>query len=149
MKAARRSSFLFSRVRNAQEAVSAIGADTFDEAPDAWERYVNRLSVQGIPAPGVSHGVRRKPATVADEQALYDVGPSFVDLLPWVEYLPGSECMLLDDGESVAAFFELTTIGTEGVTSKPHAVREARASGPHGLGAHLDVAGRKRSRRYS
>jgi conjugative transfer ATPase len=114
MKAARRSSFLFSRVRNAQEAVSAIGADTFDEAPDAWERYVNRLSVQGIPAPGVAHDVRRKPATVADEQALYDVGPSFVDLLPWVEHLPGSQCMLLDDGESVAAFFELTTIGTEG-----------------------------------
>jgi hypothetical protein len=39
---------------------------------------------------------------------------SFVDLLPWVEYLPDSQCMLLEDGESVAAFFELTQIGTEG-----------------------------------
>ena len=54
------------------------------------------------------------PATVADEQALYDVPPSFVDLLPWVEYLPDSQCLLLDDGESVAAFFELTALGTEG-----------------------------------
>src|SRR5690606_20535693 len=37
-----------------------------------------------------------------------------VDLLPWVEYLPESQSLLLDDGESVAAFFELTPIGTEG-----------------------------------
>ncbi|QXI31200.1 conjugative transfer ATPase [Pseudomonas vanderleydeniana] len=56
----------------------------------------------------------KRPATEADEQALYDVTPSFVDLLPWVEYLPESQCLLLEDGESVAAFFELTAIGTEG-----------------------------------
>jgi hypothetical protein len=35
-------------------------------------------------------------------------------LLPWVEYLPGSKCMLLEDGQSVAAFFELAPVGTEG-----------------------------------
>ena len=52
--------------------------------------------------------------THADEQALYAKTPSFVDMLPWVEFLPDSQCMLLEDGESVAAFFELTPVGTEG-----------------------------------
>ncbi|WP_460149040.1 conjugative transfer ATPase [Pseudomonas sp. S3_E10] len=55
-----------------------------------------------------------RPATLADEQALYDVAPSFVELLPWVEYLAETRCLLLDDGRSVAAFFELTPLGTEG-----------------------------------
>jgi hypothetical protein len=31
-----------------------------------------------------------------------------------VEYLPGSKSMLLEDGQSVAAFFELAPVGTEG-----------------------------------
>jgi hypothetical protein len=35
-------------------------------------------------------------------------------MLPWVEYLPGSKSMLLEDGQSVAAFFELAPVGTEG-----------------------------------
>lgn len=57
---------------------------------------------------------KTRPATAADEQALYTKTPSFVDMLPWVEYLSGPQCMLLEDGDSVAAFFELTPIGTEG-----------------------------------
>ncbi len=81
---------------------------------DAWERHVATLKAHGIPEPGTARDPQRKPATLADEQALYDVAPSFVDLLPWVEYLPDSGCMLLEDGESVAACFELTPIGTEG-----------------------------------
>lgn len=84
------------------------------EPPDIWERIVTALKAHGIDAPGAWRDSSRKPATVADEQALYEVGPSFVDLLPWVEYLSDSQCMLLEDGESVAAFFELTPIGTEG-----------------------------------
>ncbi|MFG0410054.1 conjugative transfer ATPase [Pseudomonas sp. FYR_11] len=79
--------------------------------PDAWERYLARLTEHGIPVPG---SFPRRPATSQDEQALYEVAPSFVDLLPWVEYLPGSQCMLLEDGQSVAAFFELKPVGTEG-----------------------------------
>ncbi|MGL4668002.1 MAG: TraC family protein, partial [Saezia sp.] len=55
-----------------------------------------------------------RSATLADEQKLYTQEPSFADLLPWVEYLPKSQAMLLDDGESVAAFFELLPVGTEG-----------------------------------
>lgn len=83
-----------------------------DEGMDAWEGYLALLRAHGVPLPGASTG--RRPATVADEQALYDVAPSFVELLPWVEFLSASQSMLLEDGASVAAFFELVPIGTEG-----------------------------------
>ncbi|AKU14347.1 conjugative transfer ATPase [Aromatoleum toluolicum] len=84
-------------------------------ADDAWTRHVSMLTEHGISEPGSALAVRRrKPATEADAQALYDVAPSFADLLPWAEYLPGSKSMLLEDGLSVAAFFELAPVGTEG-----------------------------------
>lgn len=84
------------------------------EPPDAWERHVEALQDHGIPAPGSQRDPELPPSTQSDEQRLYDVKPSFIDLLPWVEYLPDSQSLLLDDSESVAAFFELTPIGTEG-----------------------------------
>ncbi|PMR75277.1 conjugative transfer ATPase [Billgrantia endophytica] len=92
----------------------ASPTESADTAPDAWERHVADLRDHGIAEPGAARHAKAKPATRADEQALYDVAPSFVDLLPWVEYLPETRCMLLEDGRSVAAFFELTPIGTEG-----------------------------------
>lgn len=46
--------------------------------------------------------------------ASYHKGPSFVDWLPWVEFLPGSQTLLLEDGRSVGAVFELLPLGTEG-----------------------------------
>jgi len=64
--------------------------------------------------PEVSSAFAARHCTHADEQALYAKTPSFIDMLPWVEFLPDSQCMLLEDGESVAAFFELTPVGTEG-----------------------------------
>ena len=79
---------------------------------DAWQRYLARLRGLGIPAP--RRDTTRRPATRADEQRLYAAPPSFVDLLPWVEYLPDSQSLLLEDGHSVAAFFELSAVGTEG-----------------------------------
>lgn len=82
-----------------------------DAPSDAWDHYRARLRAHGIPEPGKP---RHRPATLADEQALYGVAPSFVELLPWVEFLPESKSMLLEDGQSVAAFFELMPIGTEG-----------------------------------
>lgn len=86
-----------------------------DIEPDAWTRHVDRLAAHGIDAPGAALGSNhRLPATRADHAALYDVAPSFADLLPWVEYLPATKSMLLEDGQSVAAFFELQPIGTEG-----------------------------------
>ena len=84
-----------------------------DEQPDGWQRHVEALRQAGIAEPGATiQG--RKPATVADEQALYDVAQSFAELLPWVEFLPPSKSMLLEDGQSVAAFYELVPLGTEG-----------------------------------
>ena len=81
------------------------------ESDDGWTRHLERLRAYGIPVP---EGRRRRPATFADEAALYAVLPSFVDMLPWAEYLPDAQAMLLDDGRSVAAFFELFPLGTEG-----------------------------------
>ncbi|WCM86857.1 conjugative transfer ATPase [Acidovorax sp. NCPPB 3576] len=95
-----------------RQAAPDAGADA--PPPDAWERHVAALAAQGIAEPGKPRGRATRPATVADEQALYDVTPSFADMLPWAEYLPDSQCMLLEDGTSVAAFFELQPIGTEG-----------------------------------
>lgn len=86
-----------------------------DAPPDAWDEHLARLAGHGIPAPGTRARPPGQPrATEDDERALYGVAPSFADMLPWAEYLPESRCMLLDDGVSVAAFFELVPIGTEG-----------------------------------
>ncbi|MBO9333102.1 TraC family protein, partial [Achromobacter xylosoxidans] len=92
--------------------LAASGAGE-DEQPDGWQRHVETLRQAGIPEPGAAVQDRR-PATLADEQALYDVAPSFTELLPWVEFLPQSKSMLLEDGQSVAAFYELVPLGTEG-----------------------------------
>ncbi|MGR0116408.1 conjugative transfer ATPase [Ralstonia pseudosolanacearum] len=90
-------------------------AGVYAGEPDAWERHVTALRENDLPEPGDAvHRGKHKSATQADIDALYDVAPSFADLLPWVEYLPGSQSMLLEDGQSVAAFFELLPIGTEG-----------------------------------
>ncbi|AAP95815.1 hypothetical protein HD_0933 [[Haemophilus] ducreyi 35000HP] len=45
---------------------------------------------------------------------LYSTAPSFVDHLPYAEYLDNEGVMLLDDGKSVGAVFEVKPIGTEG-----------------------------------
>ncbi|UOB57003.1 conjugative transfer ATPase [Burkholderia pyrrocinia] len=92
----------------------SISASPAPAAPDAWSRHTTTLAESGVAAPGSTATNKRKRATLADEQALYDVAPSFVDMLPWVEYLPDSNSLLLEDGVSVAAFFELTPVGTEG-----------------------------------
>lgn len=90
----------------------AVRADATD---DTWERHVAALADAGIPEPGSGlDASRRRPATGADHEALYGVALSFADMLPWVEYLPGSRSMLLEDGQSVSAFFELAPVGTEG-----------------------------------
>ncbi|MGJ5664450.1 conjugative transfer ATPase [Morganella morganii] len=55
--------------------------------------------------------------TQSDTDKLYPVNPSFTDYLPWAEYLPESQCLLLDDGVSVGAVFEVIPTGTEGRTA--------------------------------
>ncbi|MDP9124389.1 MAG: conjugal transfer protein TraC, partial [Pseudomonadota bacterium] len=96
-----------------RKAAASTGPDL--HADDAWSQHVSTLAAQGIAEPGSAGGSPpHRPATEADLQALYSVAPSFADLLPWVEYLPGSKSMLLEDGQSVAGFFELAPVGTEG-----------------------------------
>ncbi|RIJ09672.1 conjugative transfer ATPase [Pseudomonas sp. 91RF] len=81
------------------------------EEPNAWGLHIAKLAKNCIAEPGTR---LKKPATEADDSAFYKTIPSFVDRLPWVEYLPENRCMLLADGLSVAAFFEITPLGTEG-----------------------------------
>lgn len=86
-----------------------------NESKDTWQQHVETLKTQGIAEPGsVLNDKKHAAATLSDEAKLYTVEPSFVDLLPWVEFLPQSQTMLLDDGQSVAAFYELLPVGTEG-----------------------------------
>ncbi len=81
---------------------------------DAWERYVAKLRSHGVPIPSAWTDAKARSARISDEQALYDVAPSFVELVPWVEFLSDEQSMLLEDGKSLAAFFELMPVGTEG-----------------------------------
>lgn len=55
-----------------------------------------------------------RPILKTDLQRAYDSGPSFTDLLPWLEYLPSSQQILLADGQSRMACYELDPIPTEG-----------------------------------
>ncbi|MDH3000200.1 hypothetical protein A1D23_08395 [Chelonobacter oris] len=48
------------------------------------------------------------------ERRLYSKEPSFIDHLPYGEYLAEYGVMLLDDARSVGAVFEIKPIGTEG-----------------------------------
>lgn len=107
-----------------ESTLTAPPQKTAADIDAALERYLQRLEDQGVPAPSDWRNPKRKPATQSDAAALYDVKPSFVDLLPWMEYLPQEQAMLLEDGKSLAAFFELTPIGTEG--RDPEWLRVAR-----------------------
>src|SRR3546814_19045678 len=104
--------FFFSSRRRHTRCALVTGVQTC-ALPICWQRHVETLRQAGIPEPGAAVQ-DRSPATLADEQALYDVAPSFAELLPWVEFLPQSKSMLLEDGPSVAAFYELVPLGPEG-----------------------------------
>lgn len=94
----------FSRSRRNESAADV-------EEPNVWHQYIAKLAKCGVPEPGAGH---RRPVTETEDDVFYGIIPSFADRLPWVEFLPQSRCMLLEDGQSVAAFFELTPLGTEG-----------------------------------
>ncbi|MBN6058675.1 conjugative transfer ATPase [Aggregatibacter actinomycetemcomitans] len=47
-------------------------------------------------------------------KALYGTQPSFIDHLPWAEFLDDAGVMLFDDGRSAGAVFDVKPIGTEG-----------------------------------
>ena len=106
---------LLDRLKARQRSESDLNdANTSEACEAATARYFERLAAAGIPSPDDWRNPKQKPATTADVAKLYDVNDSFVDLLPWVDYLPAEKAMLLEDGVSRAAFFVLTPIGTEG-----------------------------------
>jgi conjugative transfer ATPase len=57
-----------------------------------------------------------RPPTKARIRKSYERPTAFTNLLPWLEYSPDTQCFLLDDGYSVAALFELSTVGSEART---------------------------------
>ncbi|EEU7751394.1 conjugative transfer ATPase [Salmonella enterica] len=74
-----------------------------------------KKSVPRIPHPSGREPLKREgKLTRRDEAKIYAHGPSFIDFLPWVEYLPEDECLLLDDGVSVGAVFSLSPAQTDG-----------------------------------
>ncbi|MFV1478550.1 conjugative transfer ATPase [Serratia marcescens] len=76
------------------------------------------LSEEGVPLSVAGRKALIRPGrmTVKDEQQLYHANPSIIDHLPWAEFLDDEQCILLDDGVSVGAVFEVTPVATEGRT---------------------------------
>ncbi|HHK8230834.1 TPA: conjugative transfer ATPase [Serratia marcescens] len=72
----------------------------------------------GVPLSVDGREPLRRPGkmTVKDEQQVYHANPSIVDYLPWAEFLDRGQCILLDDGVSVGAVFDITPVATEGRT---------------------------------
>ncbi len=58
--------------------------------------------------------VRKRPLSRASVRKAYTGTRSFIDFLPWVEYLEEDEVILLQDGVSVGAVLELHPLGTSG-----------------------------------
>ncbi len=60
----------------------------------------------------------KNPVTNAQLQDAYEQGPSFTDLLPWAEYIPETKQILMIDGYSRMACYELVPIASEGRTKE-------------------------------
>lgn len=61
---------------------------------------------------------KKQPVTKKQKAALYKRARSFIDFLPWVEFLEKEKCVLFEDGVSVGAVFEVTPVGTAGRTQE-------------------------------
>ncbi len=62
--------------------------------------------------------VRKQPVGKRELDKAYRRERSFVDFIPWVEYLDEHQVVLMEDGCSVGAVFELAPIGTAGRTQE-------------------------------
>ncbi|EBJ0300823.1 conjugative transfer ATPase [Salmonella enterica] len=72
----------------------------------------------GVPLSVDGREPLRRPGrmTLKDEKQVYHANPSIIDYLPWAEFLDREQCILLDDGVSVGAVFDITPVATEGRT---------------------------------
>ena len=57
---------------------------------------------------------KKKPITSLEAARIYGRPSSFVQKLPWYEFQTDSQTILLDDGKSVGAVFDIVPIATEG-----------------------------------
>lgn len=57
---------------------------------------------------------KKKPLTAIESARMYGRPSSFVQKLPWYEFQKDSKTVLLDDGKSVAAVFDVVPVATEG-----------------------------------
>ena len=55
---------------------------------------------------------KKKPLTSMDAARIYGRPSSFVQKLPWYEFQTESQTILLDDGKSVGAVFDIVPIAT-------------------------------------
>jgi len=62
--------------------------------------------------------VIKQPLPKREADKGYKRERSFIDFLPWVEYLDDHDAVLLEDGRSVGAVFEINPIGTAGRTQE-------------------------------
>ncbi|EJE3387052.1 conjugative transfer ATPase [Escherichia coli] len=71
------------------------------------------------PVPAGAQPLKRPGQMTQEEEVrVYHAGPSVIDFLPWVEYLDEAQCLLLDDGMSVGAVYDVTPAATEGRTEE-------------------------------
>ena len=70
------------------------------------------------PLDQVATPVRKQPLPRSETEKGYKRERSFIDFLPWVEYLDDHDAVLLEDGRSVGAVFEINPIGTAGRTQE-------------------------------
>lgn len=66
--------------------------------------------------PDLEAQISKEPLKKRDRDKAYARERSFVDFLPWVEFLEEPQAVLMEDGCSVGAVFELTPLGTAGRT---------------------------------
>lgn len=62
--------------------------------------------------------VEKRPLPAKDRVLPYRRELSFVDYLPWVEFLDEPQAVLMEDGRSVGAIFEVLPVGTAGRTQE-------------------------------
>ena len=62
--------------------------------------------------------IKKNPVTTRQVNRGYQRERSFIDFLPWVEVLDNHQAVLLEDGHSVGAVFEVNPIGTAGRTQE-------------------------------
>ncbi|WP_410687240.1 conjugative transfer ATPase [Avibacterium paragallinarum] len=96
----------------------AVASRPRPEKSNRVEKNVEKETHSVEPSSGFSvpQTVKRsgKLTQAAHHQRLYSKQPSFVDYLPWGEFLEQEGVMLLDDVRSVGVVFDVKPIGTEG-----------------------------------